>query len=74
MRLALCDLTLPGDDPAPLVLDDAMASFDDARMALALETLAAEGEKRQILLFTCHSWEAAWAEQRENVSIVSLQS
>ena len=60
VRLAVCDLVLPGEDPCPLVLDDALANFDDARMALALDVLAELGEKRQILLFTCHSREAAY--------------
>ena len=42
------------------MLDDALANFDDARMALALETLEELGQERQILLFTCHGREAAW--------------
>ena len=60
VRLAVCQLVLPGEDPCPLVLDDALANFDDERMALALDTLAELGQERQILLFTCHSREAAW--------------
>ena len=60
VRLALCRLTVPD---APILLDDALCAFDDARMALALEALNAMGEQRQILLFSCHSREAAWAEQ-----------
>ena len=64
VRLAVCDLVLPGEDPCPLVLDDALANFDDARMALALETLAELGKQRQILLFTCHSRERAWQQGR----------
>ena len=58
VRLAVCQLTVPG---APLVLDDALASFDDGRMALALELLKGLGEERQILLFSCHCREAQWA-------------
>ncbi len=60
VRLAVCQLVLPEEEPCPLVLDDALANFDDSRMALALETLAELGKDRQILLFTCHSREAAW--------------
>ena len=60
VRLAVCQLVLPGEEPCPLVLDDALANFDDARMALALETLEELGQERQILLFTCHGREAAW--------------
>lgn len=58
VRLAVCGLTMPG---APLVLDDALADFDDARCALALDCLKGMAEERQILLFTCHSREGAWA-------------
>ncbi len=61
VRLAICDLTLGGDEPAPLVLDDALANFDDRRAVLALELLRELGKKRQILLFTCHTREARWA-------------
>lgn len=72
VRLAVCELTLPEEELAPLVLDDALVSFDDERAALALDYLAEE--KRQILLFTCHSREAAWAAGRKNVTIVPLHS
>ena len=64
VRLAVCRLVLPDEEPCPLVLDDALANFDDARMALALETLAELGKQRQILLFTCHSRERAWQQGR----------
>ena len=64
VRLAVCDLALPAADPAPLVLDDALADFDDGRMALALETLEEYARGRQVLLFTCHGREAAWQEGR----------
>lgn len=58
VRLAVCVLTMPD---APLVLDDALADFDDARCALALDCLKGMAGERQILLFTCHSREGAWA-------------
>ena len=60
VRLAVCQLVLPEEDPCPIVLDDALANFDDGRMALALQTLTELGKERQILLFTCHSRESAW--------------
>lgn len=71
-RLAVCALALPED--APLVLDDALDAFDDARTALALEYLRALGASRQILLFTCHSREAAMLKGAEDVAVRSLQS
>lgn len=57
LRLAICLLALPRDDTAPLVLDDALVSFDDHRLKLALELLSKLGRERQILLFTCQSRE-----------------
>lgn len=68
VRLALCALTVPG---APLVLDDALAAFDDRRMALSLELLKEQSAERQILLFSCHSREAEWA-RAHNVSVITL--
>ena len=74
MRLAVCGLVLPGDDPCPLVLDDALANFDDGRCALALELLEELGRERQILLFTCHAREGALLAEHPGVSIQTLQS
>ena len=51
LRLAICDLILP--EGVPLMLDDALVTFDDSRMAAALDHLVELSEKRQILLFTC---------------------
>ena len=59
VRLAICALTAPG---APLVLDDALAAFDGERCVRALEYLQDAARERQILLFSCHSREADWAE------------
>lgn len=54
------------------MLDDALAAFDDGRMALALDLLAQLAEDRQILLFTCQSREAACLSGRPEVTIQSL--
>ena len=59
VRLAVCELALPAEDPSPLVLDDALTDFDDGRMALALDCLKNLARERQILLFTCHGREKA---------------
>ena len=56
VRLALCEL-LPAEEPCPLVLDDALLTFDDERMARAMEVLSEMSRTRQIILFTCHSRE-----------------
>ncbi len=70
LRLALCRLVLPA--PAPLILDDALSSFDDDRLTLALEVLFEEAKNRQILLFTCQSREVRWARNHVNVHIATL--
>lgn len=59
LRLALCKLIVPD---APIILDDALCTFDDARMARAMEYLLRMGEERQVLVFSCHSREANWAQ------------
>ena len=55
LRLAIVELALPED--APVVLDDALAMFDDERAERALAVLKALSGTRQILLFSCHSRE-----------------
>ena len=71
VRLAVYDLCLKGQQ-APLVLDDALAAFDDGRMALALDLLVRLAEERQILLFTCQGREAACLAGRPGVVVQSL--
>lgn len=71
-RLAICDLVLPEKAGVPIVLDDALSNFDDARCAAALRWLKEEGRRRQILLFTCHSREADFFAGDEEVSIQRL--
>lgn len=73
VRLAVCDLVLDGEDPAPLILDDALVHFDDTRLSLALDLLSRLGAHRQILLFTCQGRESAYLEQSPNVHITRLQ-
>ena len=68
VRLAVCQLCLPEEDPSPLVLDDALLTFDDERMALALDFLSRAG--RQVLLFSCQKRES----QLGVGNILSLQS
>lgn len=51
LRLAMCRRLLPED--APLILDDALINFDNARTAAALHILRGEAQTRQIILFTC---------------------
>ena len=54
VRLALCELTCPADDPCPLVLDDTLVNFDDARAKRAMALFGEIAQHRQVILFTCH--------------------
>ena len=56
LRLAVAEELTPD---APLVLDDALVRFDDARLQQAIDILKAEAETRQVILFTCQSREYA---------------
>lgn len=71
VRLAICEFVLPSDPP-PLVLDDALTNYDDARCATALQWLRKEAEHRQILLFTCHGREAEFFRNDPEVRIQRL--
>ncbi|MEM5779651.1 MAG: AAA family ATPase [Lawsonibacter sp.] len=57
VRLAVCALCLP--QRPPILLDDALAAFDDSRLRLALELLLELAQGQQILLFTCQRREGA---------------
>lgn len=70
LRLAMCELILGGDDPAPIILDDALLNFDDGRMAEALDLLAAIADTRQVILFSCHSREADLLEGKAGVNVI----
>ena len=72
VRLAICDLVLPPEKAVPIILDDALANFDDDRCAAALNYLKKAARKRQILLFTCHSREADFFAADGEVSIQRL--
>lgn len=72
VRLALGDLLLPAPDRCPLILDDALAFFDDERLACALDCLRDIAETRQVLLFTCHRRESAYLDGCPGVHTQSL--
>lgn len=72
VRLAICDMVLPEEKCVPLILDDALVSFDDDRLHAALDYLLAESKKRQILLFSCQKREMDYLSGRENVTVSCL--
>ena len=53
----VCRLCLP--QRPPIVLDDALAAFDDGRLKLALGLLEELSREQQVLLFTCQTREGA---------------
>jgi uncharacterized protein YhaN len=72
LRLAVCRLILPNDSACPLILDDTLCNFDDARAFLALDYLKELARDRQILLFTCHAREADYFKDSADVHKVTL--
>ena len=53
LRMAAAELLL--EEPFPVILDDVFAFYDDKRLEAVLQWL--RREKRQVILFTCHSRE-----------------
>ena len=74
VRLAICDLVLPEDKSVPLILDDALLTFDDDRLHAALDYLLEESEKRQILLFTCQKREGAYLNGHKNGRLLAISA
>lgn len=72
VRLAICEMILPPEQNPPLILDDALLTFDDARLSTTLDYLTRLGAQRQILLFTCQGREASLLRGRPGVHITSL--
>lgn len=72
VRLAICGMVLPEEKHVPLILDDALVSFDDQRLRAALDVLLAESEQRQILLFTCQTRERDYLAGHKNVTVLTL--
>ena len=54
LRLALLETHLDGREPLPLIVDDILIMFDDARAAAALQALADLSQKTQVIFFTHH--------------------
>lgn len=55
LRLAICELMAQTDDRLPVLLDDALAQYDDTRTKTALEFLNQYSKDGQIIMFTCHN-------------------
>ncbi|QXX73600.1 YhaN family protein [Methylovirgula sp. HY1] len=72
LRLAL--LELRAAEPLPFIGDDLLASFDEKRVASAIELLADFGQTRQTILFThhLHVAEIARRQLQEDVDLIVL--
>jgi len=55
LRFAGLELHLQDHEPMPMILDDLLVHFDDARAAHALAAIAKLAENSQVLLFTHHA-------------------
>lgn len=68
VRLAMCELALESDEPCPIVLDDTLVNFDDARARRAMELFHEIAQHRQVILFTCHSrdYPGEWKDDARN--------
>ncbi len=58
LRLASANLLCGAGEPYPLIFDDSFAQYDDERLTSSLKWLSGN-YKGQILIFTCHTREAA---------------
>ncbi len=54
LRLASLQVHLDTHAPIPLIADDCLIQFDDARTAAALQILSELGRRTQVILFTHH--------------------
>ncbi|MEQ9397593.1 MAG: AAA family ATPase [Longimicrobiales bacterium] len=54
LRLAIVDHLDEGQERLPLVLDEVLVNWDEARRSRGMDALAAVAETRQVFLFTCH--------------------
>ena len=72
VRLAICDTVLSAEKNPPLILDDALLSFDEERLHAALDYLVEESAHRQILLFSCQRREQEYLRTRKNVTLIEL--
>ena len=70
LRLATLDAALDRHEPLPLIVDDVLVQFDDARAAATLEALAAFSKRAQVLLFTHHDHLVRLAEDRLGPGVV----
>ncbi|MBO5908463.1 MAG: AAA family ATPase [Clostridia bacterium] len=70
LRLSLAELMTEQTGSLPIILDDALAQYDDQRAKSALLFLKQYSSNRQILLYTCHSF---FKDSAEELSIKTVE-
>lgn len=55
LRLGLIEQYERNAEPLPVILDDILVNFDDARGPLAVQALARFARDRQVIVMTCHA-------------------
>lgn len=70
VRMAAARFMMGGEDELPLIFDDSFALYDDGRMQSAVNFIA-DDYKGQILIFTCHTREAAALSGKE-INLIEL--
>ncbi len=72
LRLALCEKIVSESPAPPIILDDALVNFDEARMKKTLDYLKELAKNRQIILFTCHLRESEYFNGDASVNKIAL--
>lgn len=70
LRIASLERWLVAHEPMPLVVDDILLHFDDARSTAALEILADLSRQTQVLFFTHHAHLVALARSRLRADVL----
>ncbi len=72
LRLASLDEYLSQHDPVPLLIDDLLIRFDDARSAATLRVLEAVSQHTQVIVFTHHEHVVELAEKTLDTSLLHV--
>jgi len=74
LRIAAAELVAPEGETLPLIMDEALAQYDDIRTANAIKFLDDFSSERQVILFTCKDREVDIAAQvcSGQVNIIKL--
>jgi uncharacterized protein YhaN len=74
LRLATIEADLDRREPLPLIVDDILIQFDNARAAATLDALAALSRRTQVLMFTHHEHLRDLAEARVPADVLVVHT